>query len=71
MAEVRLSHIKKNYGKVIIVKDFDLTIYDKKFMVFVGPSGCGKSTTLRMVTHGRRAGRNLGRRPLYWFTTRQ
>ena len=49
MAEVKLSHIKKSYGDVEIVKDFDLDIRDKEFMVFVGPSGCGKSTTLRMI----------------------
>ena len=42
MAEVKLSHIKKSYGDVEIVKDFDLDIRDKEFMVFVGPSGCGK-----------------------------
>ena len=49
MAEVKLSHIKKSYGDVEIVKDFDLDIRDKEFMVFVGPSGCGQSTTLRMI----------------------
>ena len=49
MAEVKLSHIKKSYGDVEIVKDFDLDIRDKEFMVFVGPSGCGESTTLRMI----------------------
>lgn len=49
MAEVKLSHIKKSYGDVEIVKDFDLDIRDKEFMVFVGPSGCGKLTTLRMI----------------------
>lgn len=49
MAEVKLSHIKKSYGDVEIVKNFDLDIRDKEFMVFVGPSGCGKSTTLRMI----------------------
>lgn len=32
-----------------VVKDNDLTIADKEFMVLVGPSGCGKSTTLRMI----------------------
>ena len=31
------------------VKDFNLAIGDKEFIIFVGPSGCGKSTTLRMV----------------------
>jgi multiple sugar transport system ATP-binding protein len=31
------------------VKDFNLDIEDKEFVVFVGPSGCGKTTTLRMI----------------------
>jgi multiple sugar transport system ATP-binding protein len=31
------------------VKDFNLEIADKEFIIFVGPSGCGKSTTLRMI----------------------
>ncbi len=31
------------------VKDFNLEIEDKEFLVLVGPSGCGKSTTLRMI----------------------
>ncbi|WP_424951513.1 ABC transporter ATP-binding protein [Deinococcus sp.] len=50
MAEVVLEHIYKRYGKTqTAVKDFNLQIKDKEFMVFVGPSGCGKSTTLRMI----------------------
>ncbi|MEF2277707.1 ABC transporter ATP-binding protein [Deinococcus sp. YIM 134068] len=50
MAEVILEHINKRYGtKHHAVKDFNLHIQDREFMVFVGPSGCGKSTTLRMV----------------------
>ncbi|WP_068675694.1 ABC transporter ATP-binding protein [Oceanobacillus sp. Castelsardo] len=50
MAELKLEHIQKKYDKeVIAVKDFNLHIKDKEFIVFVGPSGCGKSTTLRMV----------------------
>ncbi|MFD2132131.1 ABC transporter ATP-binding protein [Pseudogracilibacillus auburnensis] len=50
MAELKLNHIKKVYGKdVVAVKDFNLHIEDKEFIVFVGPSGCGKSTTLRMI----------------------
>ena len=36
-------------GKSFALKDVNLTIRDKEFMVFVGPSGCGKTTTLRMV----------------------
>lgn len=50
MAKVTLKNIKKAYSKdSFAVKDFNLEIQDKEFIVLVGPSGCGKSTTLRMV----------------------
>ena len=58
MASVKLTNVKKIYGsndgtrhadQVVAVKDFNLEIKDKEFVVFVGPSGCGKSTTLRMI----------------------
>jgi multiple sugar transport system ATP-binding protein len=39
----------KNFGEVKVVKDFNLEVNDREFIVFVGPSGCGKSTTLRMI----------------------
>ena len=31
------------------MREFNLDIHDKEFIIFVGPSGCGKSTTLRMI----------------------
>ena len=50
MASVSLRHIEKIYDNGFhAVKDFNLEIEDKEFIIFVGPSGCGKSTTLRMV----------------------
>ncbi|MDF2648657.1 MAG: msmX2 [Paenibacillus sp.] len=51
MSRILFNHVFKMYGKerLPVVKDFNLEINDKEFMVFVGPSGCGKSTTLRMV----------------------
>ena len=50
MAYINLTGINKNYkGGVKAVKDVNLEIHDKEFLVLVGPSGCGKSTTLRMV----------------------
>lgn len=51
MASVTLKNVYKYYEKnpTPAVKDFNLDIEDKEFVVFVGPSGCGKSTTLRMV----------------------
>jgi multiple sugar transport system ATP-binding protein len=49
MAQVMLKALNKKYDEVHAVKDVNLHIRDKEFMVLVGPSGCGKSTTLRMV----------------------
>ena len=50
MAGLTFKNMYKIYdGDVTAVKDFNLEIEDKEFVVFVGPSGCGKSTTLRMV----------------------
>lgn len=50
MAQVSLKKVSKIYaGNIAAVKEIDLEIKNKEFMVLVGPSGCGKSTTLRMV----------------------
>src|SRR5262245_20372760 len=49
MGQVVLKGINKFYDSVHAVKDFNLQIRDKEFVVFVGPSGCGKTTTLRMI----------------------
>jgi multiple sugar transport system ATP-binding protein len=50
MASISCKHIYKVYpGNVTAVRDFNLDIADREFVVFVGPSGCGKSTTLRMI----------------------
>ena len=50
MASISMRHIYKIYpGDVTAVKDFNLEIEDKEFIILVGPSGCGKSTTLRMI----------------------
>ncbi len=50
MASVTFDHVVKRYtADVTVVKDFNVDIKDKEFMVLVGPSGCGKSTALRML----------------------
>lgn len=50
MAEVRLEHITKIFGKdVVAAKDINLEIHEEEFIVLVGPSGCGKSTILRTI----------------------
>ena len=49
--KIDIEHVGKVYkqGSVRAVTDFNLTIDDNEFVVFVGPSGCGKSTVLRMI----------------------
>ena len=50
MARVELKDLCKVYpGNVVAVKNANLVVNDKEFVVLVGPSGCGKSTTLRMI----------------------
>jgi len=49
MAQVVIRSLNKKYDEVHAVKDVNLEIRDKEFVVLVGPSGCGKTTTLRMV----------------------
>src|SRR5262245_8757804 len=50
MATVDLEHVHKTYeGGFEAVRDFNLAIKEREFIVLVGPSGCGESTTLRMI----------------------
>ncbi|MBQ7174007.1 MAG: sn-glycerol-3-phosphate ABC transporter ATP-binding protein UgpC [Lachnospiraceae bacterium] len=50
MAHLSLKHIEKVYPNGYhAVRDFNLEVDDREFIIFVGPSGCGKSTTLRMI----------------------
>src|SRR5580692_6526948 len=49
MARVLIRNLNKTYDEVHAVKDVNLEIRDKEFLVLVGPSGCGKTTTLRMI----------------------
>ena len=54
MAKVSLKNVSKIYpsekgGEINAVKDLNLEIADREFVVLVGPSGCGKSTALRMI----------------------
>src|SRR4051812_4521878 len=49
MAQVAMRALNKKYDEFHAVKNVNLDIRDKEFVVLVGPSGCGKTTTLRMV----------------------
>lgn len=50
MSEIALRNVCKQFDSEHYgVKDFNLDIHDKEFVIFVCPSGCGKSTTLRII----------------------
>ncbi|GFN34556.1 ABC transporter ATP-binding protein [Tepidimicrobium xylanilyticum] len=50
MASITFKNIRKVYDNdVVAVKNFNLEIDEREFIVLVGPSGCGKTTLLRMV----------------------
>jgi multiple sugar transport system ATP-binding protein len=50
MAAIVLNDVWKVYGDgTEAVRELDLDVADKEFMVLVGPSGCGKTTALRMI----------------------
>jgi multiple sugar transport system ATP-binding protein len=50
MATLTMEDVTKRFGRnVIAVKDFNLEVRDKEFLVLLGPSGCGKTTAMRMV----------------------
>ncbi len=50
MVVIKLEKVNKIFDPdVHVLKDIDLEINDKEFMVLVGPSGCGKSTCLNII----------------------
>jgi len=50
VASVSFRHVWKRYaGNTVAVKDLNIEVADKEFLILVGPSGCGKSTSLRML----------------------
>ncbi len=49
MARVIFDRVSKYFGDVIALRDFDLEVHDREFLVMVGPSGSGKSTALRLI----------------------
>ena len=49
MAGIRFEHVEKYFGNVHVLKDMNIDIADREFLVLVGPSGCGKTTALRLL----------------------
>ena len=49
MAQVSVSGLVKDYGKLRVIPGLTFEVADGEFVALVGPSGCGKSTLLRMI----------------------
>ena len=49
MSYLDLTSIRKQFGELVAVEDFNLGADRGEFVSFLGPSGCGKTTTLRMI----------------------
>ena len=50
MEVLALKNVAKAYEKnQYVIKNLNISIEEKEFVVLLGPSGCGKSTTLRMI----------------------
>ncbi|MHB1432608.1 MAG: ABC transporter ATP-binding protein [Streptosporangiaceae bacterium] len=47
--EVRLEGLRRQYGSVVALDGFDLTVQPGELITLLGPSGCGKTTTLRLL----------------------
>jgi len=47
--KIHVSHLKKSFGSLEVLKDINTDIYEGEVVVVLGPSGSGKSTFLRCL----------------------
>lgn len=50
MSLLQISHMKKSFDTLSVIKDISLTVNEGEVLSIIGPSGSGKSTLLRCAT---------------------
>ena len=48
---IKVSHLKKNFGDLEVLKDINLTVKEGEKLVIIGPSGSGNSTLIRCMNY--------------------
>ena len=49
MPHVRFQNIVKQFGRLTVLENLNLTVNEGEFLVLLGPSGCGKTTLLNLL----------------------
>src|SRR5919201_826632 len=49
MPSVEFKNLVKQFGRVTVLEELNLTVNDGEFLVLLGPSGCGKTTLLNLL----------------------
>ena len=49
MTKLKVEHLKKNFGKLEVLKDLNIEVQEGEVICIIGPSGSGKSTFLRCM----------------------
>ena len=44
-----LEHITAGYEQKVVLRDVNLTVYDRDFLGVIGPNGGGKTTLIKVI----------------------